>query len=246
MLPTIDFGFVQLPTFFIVLSLIMGLVFYLTAKRSRKMHIDERMSLDLALVLTVGGMVGARLFHILFENWDYYLSTPIKVFYFWEGGFVFYGGFILSFASGITFLYLKKKITYLKFFMQLFTPVLSACYMIGRLGCFLEGCCYGKFCNLPWAVAGRHPTQIYSSLWELGTLVFLLNYERNHEKKLQASPERLFFFWLAFHSFGRGLIEFLRDDFRGNSPLVSLSTWISGVLIVTAGVYFYRSRSSGV
>ena len=242
MLPILDFGFIQVPTFFLVLSLLMGLVFYLTTYRSRQLNMNENEALDLALVLVLTALIGARLAHVVFENWDYYYASPSKVVFFWEGGFVFYGGFILSFASGIIFLGLKRKLSNLKHYMQLFTPILSLSYVIGRIGCFLEGCCYGKFCTLPWAVHGRHPTQLYSTVLETAVLVFLLTYELRNQAALKKYPERLFYIWLFFHSLSRGSIEFLRDDFRGNSPLVSLSTWISIVLMILAANYFYRHR----
>lgn len=246
MLPVIDLGFVQIPTFFLVLSIVMGLGFYLTVRRARQLHVGEISALDLALVLTVSAVIGARVAHVLFENLDYYLQDPIKIFYFWQGGFVFYGGFVLSFLSGVSVLILKQKTAYLKVYMQLFTPIVSLTYALGRIGCFLEGCCYGKFCDLPWAVAGRHPTQMYSTLWELAVFIFVLNYEKGNEAVLKKNPERLFFIWLTLHSIGRGLIEFLRDDFRGELPLVSISTWISAGLIITSAVYFYRVRSQSL
>tara|TARA_B110001454_G_C12723312_1_gene436642 strand:+ start:58156 stop:58902 length:747 start_codon:yes stop_codon:yes gene_type:complete len=241
MYPIIDVGFFQVPTFFVVIACLMGLAFFLTTRRSRKLHVDENFSLDLAFVLVVGAVLGARFVHVIFENPEHYIQNPIKVLYFWEGGFVFYGGFVLSFLSGLTFLLIKDKMVYLKIYMQLYTPILSLVYMLGRIGCFLEGCCYGKTCSLIWAVNGRHPTQIYSSLWELGVFIFLLAYESKNELILKKNPERLFYIWMLLHSIGRGLIEFLRDDFRGNAPLVSISTWISLVLFVVTCHYFYKN-----
>lgn len=242
MYPIVDFGLFQIPTFFLVIACLMGLAFFMTTKRSRKLHVDENFSLDLVLALVVGSILGARCAHIIFENLDYYLQNPIKVIYFWEGGFVFYGGFVLSFLFGLIFLLINSKVVYLKIYMQLFTPILSLVYMLGRIGCFMEGCCYGKTCQLIWAVNGRHPTQIYSSLWELGVFLFLMAYESKNEVSLKKNPERLFFIWLLLHSIGRGSIEFLRDDFRGDVPLVSISAWISLVLVAIACGYFYKNR----
>jgi len=242
MFPTIDIGFAQIPTFFFVFSFLIGLTFFLTTLRYRKLKIDENLSLDLAFVLGAGAIVGARLAHILFENLDYYLQNPVKVVFFWEGGFVFFGGFALSFLSGLVFLKRKNKLIYLKIYMRLFTPILSLVYALGRVGCFLEGCCYGKTCQLIWAVGGRHPTQIYSALWEFGVLLILLVYERRNQQILKINPERLFYVWMLLHSLGRGITEFFRDDFRGNMPIVSLSTWVSILLVLIAGTYFYRNK----
>lgn len=243
MFPVIDFGIIKFPTFFLVVSLIMGLTFYLTTIRSRKLQLDEKSSLDLSLVLILGGLFGARLFHIAFENLDHYLNEPIKVFFFWEGGFVFYGGLIFGFLAGVIFLALKKKLSYLKMYLRLYTPILSISYVLGRIGCFFQGCCYGKFCDWPWSIDSRHPTQIYSSIWELGILFFIINYEVKNVVRIQKNPERLFFIWLLLHSIGRSLIEIVRDDFRGNWPLVSLSTWVSFVLLLISCIYFFRNRN---
>lgn len=245
MFPIIDTGFIQIPTFFFVISVLMGLTFYLTTVRSRKLHVDENFSLDLAFVLVVGAVIGARLAHVLFENLDYYLQNPIKVFYFWEGGFVFFGGFVLSFFFGLLFLKIKNKIVYIKIYMQLYTPILSLIYALGRIGCFLEGCCFGKTCQLAWAVNGRHPTQIYSSLWEFGVYILLVTYESRNEHALKKNPERLFYIWMLLHSIGRGITELFRDDFRGNTPFLSLSTWVSILLFLVSSAYFYRNRATG-
>ncbi|MBL7545746.1 MAG: prolipoprotein diacylglyceryl transferase [Bdellovibrionaceae bacterium] len=242
MLPIIDLGFVQVPTFFLVISFLMGLSFYLSIYRAKRLNLDKNFTLDLSLVLMIFAILGARLGHVFFENWQYYAANPVKVFYFWEGGFVFYGGFILSFAAGLGFLYVSGEFAHLRVYMRLFVPILSVVYALGRIGCFLEGCCYGKTCNLPWAVQGRHPTQIYSSLWELGILIVLLTYESRNSERLQKQPERLFFIWLLLHSIGRACIEFMRDDFRGYAPLVSLSTWVSLILFFASCIYFYRKR----
>lgn len=243
MLPILDLGLFQVPSFFLVLSIVMGFVFYLTVKRARKLLINEYVALDFSLILMLSAMIGARLGHVIFENPEYYWQQPIRIFYFWEGGFIFYGGFILSFASGVLYLAINNKLDLMGPYMRLYAPILAVSYAIGRVGCFLEGCCYGKTCRYFWAIDGRHPTQIYSTLGELALFVFLLVYENRNPRMMKKYPERLFFFWLLFHSVGRGLIEFLRDDFRGKIFIFSLSTWISLILFAIACVYFFRNRS---
>lgn len=238
MFPIIDLGFIQIPTFFVILSMLMGLAFFITIRRAVKMKMNPIHALDLALVLVVFAIVGARLGHVILEQWDYYLNDPLKILFFWEGGFVFYGGFILSLTAGILFVLWKKRTADLKEYFRLYTPILSFSYAFGRIGCFLEGCCYGKACQLAWSVNGRHPTQLYSSAWEFGVLFFLLGYEKNNEKSLSKNPEKLFFIWLLFHSVGRALTEIWRDDFRGNAPLVSVSTWLSFLWIAVSIGYF--------
>lgn len=190
--------------------------------------------MDVALALMIGSFVGARLFHVVYENPEIYLQNPIAIFYFWNGGFVFYGGAILGLLSGWAVLKFRKVSSTLTYF-DLFTPIASLSYALGRLGCLMAGCCYGKHCSLPWAIDGRHPTQVYASLWELGVLSILLGSEKTLKK-----PGQLFFLWLPLHAFGRLLMESLRDDFRGYELGLSVSSWISLILIAGAALYWIR------
>ena len=95
----------------------------------------------------------------------------MHIFYFWTGGLGFYGGLIGG-ALGL-FLFCRIHKEPVLFWADRITLPLSLGYMIGRLACLFHGCCYGKFCTLPWALKPefslheRHPTQLYFSLWEL-------------------------------------------------------------------------------
>lgn len=230
MFPWITIGPVVIPTFFVVNTLVATIAFIWTMSRAEVSKSDLKFVADLTLVLMVAGLVGARLFHVFYENFDFYKQHPQNIFFLWEGGFVFYGGFLFALASGIVFSKTSQQnpIEYL----DLYAPVLSLSYALGRLGCFLNGCCYGISCALPWAVAGKHPTQIYSTLWELGVLFILLGLE----KKSKKHPGFIFSVWMILHSIGRFLVELLRDDFRGPQFILSVSSWIS-LIILTCGIF---------
>ena len=174
------------------------------------------------------GLIGARLIHILYEEPSYYSERPMAAFEFWNGGFVFYGGFLGAVAGGYIFLKLKKVASIAQVF-DLAAPVASFGYGFGRLACLWAGCCYGKDCELPWAIQGRHPTQLYSTLWELGVWMILIGIEPKVKR-----PGQFFAIWLALHSVGRFLIEFYRDDFRGPVAIFSISGWISLALLMAS------------
>lgn len=184
-------------------------LFYLV-KRNKLFNFDVKIILDLFLVISLSALFGARLFHVLYEEFAYYEENWLRVFEFWRGGFVFYGGLISAILFGTLFIYFKKQKDMAKVF-DLCAPVISLAYAFGRFGCFFAGCCYGRFCDLPWSIPGRHPTTIYSSIWEFG--VWLILY--GSEKKLSQNPGKLFALWLTLHSLGRFIVEFYRDDFRG-------------------------------
>jgi phosphatidylglycerol:prolipoprotein diacylglycerol transferase len=231
MLPLIKIGSVEIPTYFLVISLVfLGELFYLV-KRAQIQKRDLKLALDLYIIVAVSGFMGARLVHVVFEEPAIYLLDPKQIFYFWQGGFVFYGGVIVSTISGWIYLKIIKE----SFFTwaDFAVPIVSSGYMLGRFSCFLAGCCYGKFCDLPWAVADRagifrHPTQIYAMLTELVALVVLLSLEKRKFLKLGD----LFLLWLCLHGLGRILMEVFRDDFRGHFIWgFSISTLISLAIV---------------
>ncbi|WII73946.1 prolipoprotein diacylglyceryl transferase [Bdellovibrio sp. 22V] len=208
-------------------------------RRAVSHRLSRKRALDVSLIIMVSGFIGGRLFHVLYENFDYYRQSPVRVLHVWNGGFVFYGGALLAGLLSILFLAYKNKNDYEKY-LDLFAPVLSFAYAAGRSACFLAGCCYGKFCDLPWAVEGRHPTQAYAVLWELGVIFVLIGCEKvpREFRKPEAlrNPGSIFYLWMILHGLGRFFMELQRDDFRGPSLGLSISSWIS-LMVVSLGLF---------
>lgn len=187
----------------------------------------------------ISGFLGGRLFHVLYEEPQYYAEDPWRIIEFWRGGFVYYGGFLLATFAGL--FYLRRKAPHKIFtYLDLFSPVAALSYSLGRVGCLLEGCCYGRYCELPWAISQRHPTQVYASLWELGVVFILIGFEKTKFKSGQ-----VFFLWISLHALGRLLMESFRDDFRGPFFLISISSWLS-LILLSVGIVglIMRRRSS--
>lgn len=228
----------QIPTYYLVLSLVVCLCLVWLFRRTREYGLDRKVALDTAFVLMTAALVGSRLFHVFYENPEIYRANPWAVFYLWNGGFVFYGGALLAGICGYLFVHWRAPRDLPRYF-DLFAPVASLSYALGRWGCFFAGCCYGRACDLPWAVEGRHPTQLYASFWELGTLSLLLAYE----KKANRPAGRVFALWLSLHAIGRILMESFRDDFRGPTWGLSISTWISLAILGFGLFLFYRLRA---
>lgn len=211
--------------------------------RAPRFNLSRAIALDLSLIVMVTSFVGARLFHILYENFDYYRENPERVLYFWEGGFVYYGGALLAALSAAIFLFIKSPKN-LESYFDLFAPVMSLSYILGRFGCFLTGCCYGKACELPWAVGGLHPTQLYAIIFEVGALILILGLEKQkpQERKWAVLQKQgaVFYIWLVLHGIGRLIMEHFRDDFRGPAVGLSISSWISFILIGLATYLLFR------
>ncbi len=196
--------------------------------------------MDLFFVVTLSGAVGARLLHVFFEEPQYYIDNPLRIFSFWQGGFVYYGGLIFGFIGGWLCLLWKKQS--FPHWLDFFTPIVSLSYTTGRIACFLTGCCYGRLCDLPWAINGRHPTQLYAVVLELLLFVGILKFEKH--SWIKAVAGRLFATWLAIHSINRIIIELFRGDPRGPAlGAFSLSSLLSLIFIALSLYYLKTSHS---
>lgn len=243
---------VPVPSYFLTLSLACCVAVLWSARRADAFGLSRNIAIDTCLLIFFTGMMGARAFHVAFEYPALYLEQPQRIFFFWEGGFVFYGGAISAYLASV--LFLRSRRQDLKAWMDFAAPIAAGTYALGRLGCFLAGCCYGQACTLPWAVTFPpgseapvgfpiHPTQLYATVWESLVLGFLLLLERR-APKLLAKPGDLFWIWLMLHGLGRVIMEYFRADFRGPPQFgLSVSTWISLILIVLAAILYIREDS---
>lgn len=200
--------------------------------RSKQYSLQKNV-LDLCLVLMLFGILGGRIFHVVFEYPDYYMNNPINIVKLHQGGFVFYGGFIFAFLSGTLFLVLKKQ-NALDIF-DLFAPIIPFGYGLGRIGCFLAGCCFGKetdiFSTLGLNNVTHHLTQLYSSFFGfliMAVILYLEKYGLFYKKR--------FFIYMILYGISRVWLESLRGDFRGDYPI---STIIS-IVFVGLGFYFVK------
>lgn len=231
---------IELPGFFLVLSLVSTLAFLWVHQRAGRAGLDQRKSMDLAVIAWAVGLLGARLFHVLYEAPAYYLADPGRFFEFNSGGFVFYGG-ILSGGLVTLILLLRWKFADWREWGDLCAPLLAFGHGLGRLGCQLAGCCYGKYCELPWALRDRHPVPLYLLFWDLGLMIALLGLERRPAGSFGRRPGDLLGLWAVISGVGRFLFEFLRDDFRGPSFFFSVSQWFSLILILAGCLILRRS-----
>jgi phosphatidylglycerol:prolipoprotein diacylglycerol transferase len=146
---------------------------------------------------------------------------------FWlGGGLVYYGGLIGGFFYYILFKYLHRDINFQKIW-PIF-PALTAGHGIGRIGCFLAGCCYGKKTNWIWGIYQhgefRHPTQLIEGI---GLILFSIYFIKDKGKKTH-----LFSLYAVSYGILRILIELLRgDQERGIWWILPPSVWLSVILI---------------
>lgn len=137
---------------------------HLAASLARRSKLDPEVIYDLALWLFVGGLVGARGFYVA-QYWGTRVQSLGDVIKIWEGGIVLYGSIMGGTAAFVLYRALRP-FPFLPM-LDVIAPALALGIGIGRIGCFLNGCCYGDLCELPWGVAfpGPHGIQPGSAPW---------------------------------------------------------------------------------
>jgi phosphatidylglycerol:prolipoprotein diacylglycerol transferase len=169
--------------FFLALAFLVGMGISFRYLRSR--FVDAYIVFELVLAAAVGGIVGARAFYVLGHLGEF-RGRWGDAFKFWNvQGLVFYGGLLLGFAAGVAVIkWRKAPFGVIADSAGLALPLSLA---VARIGCFLNGCCFGKPSGLPWAVTfpvstqvemgmpknPLHPTQVYELLMALGIFVVL-------------------------------------------------------------------------
>ncbi len=226
----------------------------MTAWRARKGHLNPGFAFDMATWLFIGGLVGARAFFVIQyrRNFDSFFD----IFKIWEGGIVFYGSLIGGTIALLLFWYFYR-FPFLPM-ADAIAPAICIGMAIGRLGCFLNGCCYGDRCELPWAVSfpsvsapfkdqvarglipptaahslPLHPTQIYLTIDGLVLLCVVLAYWPHRKADGQAMA-----LYFLLYAITRTLVEELRNDESAQLLGLTISQMIS-IGVFGVGVFFW-------
>lgn len=205
----------------LALSFFIGL--YYIRKRARREGIDQNIVLNLGFIVIVFAIIGARLSYVLF-HWSEFADDFLNAFNpFASGtqigiaGLNLYGGVIFAIVSAVVYCLVKKQRLWQIF--DIFAPAIALGIFLTRIGCFLNGCCFGTPTDLPWCVhfpegsipyfhfGGQclHPAQLYSSLY--GLILFLFLHKREKAKRFYGST---FSYLLIIEAFFRYLIEYVR------------------------------------
>jgi phosphatidylglycerol:prolipoprotein diacylglycerol transferase len=257
----------------------------LAQREARRRGQDPERIADLSFWILVAALVGSRVYFI-FVNWkDYFeagtflIQTPFgripRVLAIWEGGLVFYGGFIG--AALAAWLYLRRHRMGFLAHADTLIPSLAIGHFFGRLGCFSAGCCWGDVAHtrLPWAAsfppeslafqtfASRadpgaylapdhahtlplHPTQLYEAFGELGLFLFLVMVVRPRK----AFHGEVLAVWLMLYAILRSTVESFRGDVeRGVVLGLGVGTWTSVVIFALGAVLFasgWRRRQAAL
>jgi phosphatidylglycerol:prolipoprotein diacylglycerol transferase len=184
----------------------------LAYRHAAEFGINKEKIIDFGITILLGGIMGARAFYVIL-NIQYYIRNPLDVLNLTKGGLVWYGALLSGLIAGTWFVR-KNNINFWQM-GDLFAPYIAMAQAFGRIGCFLNGCCYGSQAPggfilgvvFPNESVLRHPTQIYSSIVLLLIFVVLRFWQKKNPFKGQ-----IFLGYLILYSIMRFLLEFLRGD----------------------------------
>ena len=194
------------------------LALYLFQANRYKAALNSDQVTNILMLAMICGIVGARIFYVV-QNWNFYRANPAAIIRIDQGGLVFYGGFLLAVAAVIWYVRKVCKADVLRV-LDAISPALAAAHALGRIGCFFNGCCYGKPAEIFWAFAYApgtepfkrygslplHPVQIYEAILNI-ILAAVLFYLVRHSKR--GVP-------MAGYILAYGVLRFVDEFFRGD------------------------------
>lgn len=193
--------------------------------------------LDLFTMIVPVGILGGRLLYVI-EYRHEFRNDPLSVLYLWDGGLVFFGGFVLVVAA--TVWWFKREHWPLALSYDLIIPWLALGHAFGRIGCFSSGCCYGRVCDPAHGVVfpnldglPHYPTQLWESAGNLTICLTLLFLRRGILRRPWMS--------MSVYAVLYGILRFNMEIWRYEpgtpmfGPFVSHSQAFSALLVL-AGV----------
>jgi phosphatidylglycerol:prolipoprotein diacylglycerol transferase len=233
----------------VMLGFVLGL--WTAGRRAPRHGVTPQQVWDAGTWLIIGVILGARTLYVISYWKEEFAGEPwTEIFMVHHGGLVFYGGFIGAAVAVI--LYTGRNKTPLWKFADVLAPSIALGYVLGRLGCLMNGCCYGSACDLPWAIhfpadhetrgAGVHPTQIYDALLNGGLFLALEWFYRR-----KTFDGQIFAAWLMAYAALRSAVEIFRGDYpqRYLGGLFTPAQVLSVAILVAGGV-LYLTRQKAV
>jgi phosphatidylglycerol:prolipoprotein diacylglycerol transferase len=234
---------------------------YLANRRARSRGEDPDIVWDALIWILIGGIIGARIWHILTPppsmvergiTAAYYLSHPLDALAIWRGGLGIPGAII---GGGIAlFAFTRRRGTSFLSWVDIAAPSLALGQAIGRWGNFVNQELYGAPTDIPWAIyidpmhrlpafvnqATYHPLFLYESLWNLANMFFLLWLGKRWADRMHAGD--IFLAYLITYPIGRFLLDFLRLDASQVAGLNINQTIMAIVALSAFGLLLFRSR----
>lgn len=235
---------------------------WLATRQARRRGQDPEFVWDSLAWILVGGVIGARLWHIFTPplsmveqgiTVQYYLTHPLDALAIWRGGLGIPGAVI---GGGLTlYIYCRKRGASFAAWVDIVAPSLALGQAIGRWGNFINQELYGQPTDLPWGIfielhlrvpgfeqyTHFHPTFFYESIWNVANMTLLLWLGWKLADRLIDGD--ILLVYLIVYPVGRFLLEFLRLDSSQVAGLNANQTFMAIVAVASAGTLIYRHRN---
>lgn len=202
-----------------------SLVVFLVCARASSFGLDRNKIIDYLIFIFISGIIGARVMFVLL-NFEYYRANPMEILNLSKGGLVWYGGFAAAVLASVWFI--KKRGLDFWTVADLTAPYIALGQAFGRIGCYLNGCCYGAPAPSYLPFGERYPTQIFSAM--LLFIIFVVLIKRQSARRFKGE---IFTLYCALYACKRFFIEFLRGDNPKLFFELTISQVISAVIFIT-------------
>lgn len=189
----------------------------LTLREARRKDIHEEVIWGVATWGVVGGLIGARLFHVA-DNLDKYLADPLSIVAFQEGGLAIYGAIVVGLLAAL--IQAKRRGWPFLRVLDAAAPGLILGQAIGHIGCLIQGDSLGPSTDLPWGLVYTNPgamapalgvpflpAQGYEMVWDLAIFAFLWAF-----RKRVRTEGLLFVIYLFLYSLNKFTVSFWREN----------------------------------
>jgi phosphatidylglycerol:prolipoprotein diacylglycerol transferase len=221
--------------FFLVIGFFLST--WLACLEAKRRGYDPNIILDAAMPLLIVSIVCCRILYFLVypDQWRGFG----EFFRIWNGGLSVHGGFIGVIAT-LSYFSWRRKVRF-PILTDIIAPGMFLGYAVGRIGCLMNGCCYGYVCDLPWAIqfpdehnreiltAPSHPAQLYSTL--MGLAIFAFIWKVRTKASFNRFPGHLTLLMLAFYACERFIMEIFRSG--ATAPMAFGSSWLTQAQFVS-------------
>ena len=229
----------------VALSFLLGL--WVSTREAKRNGVDPALVQDFAFYAVVGGIIGARIYFVLFSNPSYFLRNPWEIFAIWHGGMGIIGALLGGLLTALWYCR-RRELSFFRLADTL-APGVALGQAVGIVACLLNGDSYGRPTDVAWAVTytdpramaplniALHPVEIYEMAAYF--LVFLLVWGTRRKYRTDGFT---FLTYLAGYGVARFAVEFFRGNpamFAWDVPAAQVFS-VGLILAAVAGFYLFR------
>jgi phosphatidylglycerol---prolipoprotein diacylglyceryl transferase len=261
--PSINIGPIPIHFYGVILMTGALAAAFLADREARRRGINSEIVWDALIWVLIGGIIGARIWHILTPppssveagyTVAYYLTHPLDALAVWRGGLGIPGA-VIGGGIALYFFTRRRKLSF-PVLADIAAPAVALGQAIGRWGNYVNQELYGRPTDLPWAItidpqnrvrgfeqfSTFHPLFFYEFLWNLGNMAVLLFLARRYPDRLK--PGDLLLIYAIIYPVGRFLLEFLRLDAAEIAGINANQTFMLIVALTSGLLLFLRHRRS--